>query len=391
MTGNGERRRSALKIRALAAMAALILGACGDGANSSSGGPETTAAPAQGGGRVVAGAQAFPFMPNCNRVVSDGKDFLAAGCPGGVSSIDPANGTARWEVKDPTWTAVDGLELAGDVVVASVRVTIPASGLTAREEGRRVVALAEGKKLWETKLHPSSPSLSFAGTAEVVGVVVSGTITVYDTKSGRPRFERVLDKAKCSSQGEKPLIFKDSLLACGERLSLGNGSPMGAFLPTRTAGSRAFANSESGLVVATVADGHSALLRIDGTLVSTIEGVFMGFAGGVAVVERADSAGRSGKVLGINPDGSQRWEQAVTFDVARAFYLNVSFANGAAWVRNTSNELVSIDGTTGRPSEPLRVTVGLNQAVDVLATTTKVIVVSSGDGDGVSSLRAIAR
>jgi outer membrane protein assembly factor BamB len=170
MTGNGERRRSALKIRALAAMAALILGACGDGANPSSGGPETTAAPAQGGGRVVAGAQAFPFVPNCNRAVSDGKEFLAVGCPGSVTSLDPANGTARWEVKDPTWTAVDRLELAGEVVVASVRVIVPASGLTAKEEGRRVVALADGKKLWETKLHPSSPSLSFAGTAEIVGV-----------------------------------------------------------------------------------------------------------------------------------------------------------------------------------------------------------------------------
>lgn len=86
---------------------------------------------------------------------------------------------------------------------------------------------------------------------------------------------------------------------------------------------------------------------------------------------------QGGKVLGVKLDGSPRWEQAVTFDARRWFFDNVSFANGAVWVRNGSDELVSIDARRARLRPPLPArAAGFGKEAKVLASTASVLAIA---------------
>jgi hypothetical protein len=402
MTGSGERWTSALKFLALAALTAMVLVGCGgDGAKpTSSGGTATTAAPAKGG-HAAPGSQAFPIASNCTNAVSDGSDFLAVACPGSVSRLDPASGKALWTAEDPTWTKIDSIKLGGEVVVALVRVMVPASGLTAAQEGVQVVAIADGKRLWATDLVPPfGPDPRFATTADVTVVLQPGTesrvtvvasLTGYDTRTGRQRFRPTVDKAQCN-RFDKVMILKDSVAGCGQRFSLGDGSAVPYKVPNST--TVAEADPVSDLAVAfgagDVGDNGFTIFRADGTPLGKASGTFLGFASGTIVQRDSDSNGRVGSVSALNSDGSKRWEQPLTLG-SRGIFNDVSFANGSAWVRNTSHELVAVDGTTGKPATPLPVsTVGLGGTANVVATTPHVVVVQTSDPSP-TSLRAVAR
>lgn len=391
--GNSEGR--IFRVTVLAVGLALASMACGSGDEASNGGSGSTVASARRSQGAGAGTIAFQLGSGCNRAVSDGRDFLAVGCAGSVSRIDPSNGKPRWSVDDPTWTEVQRLSLSGDVVTALVKVSVPASGLTARSEGNRVVALAGGKKVWETKLNPVSDTRA-NGTADVVVVSYSGerptgapragTVTAYDPQTGRVRFERPVDGAKCSLEG--PMILKSSVIACGQRFALVDGSALSLAGSARILAAEPTAD----IAVGYDSDVSFKILRSDGSQASVAEGEFTGFAPDTIVAKDADSNGRGGRVMGISHDGTPRWEQAVTFDAPRGFFDNVSFANGSVWIRNGSQEIVAIDGATGRASSPLPArAAGLGKAAKVLASTTEVLAVSTGDPERDQSLRFVRR
>lgn len=398
MRHSGGRRWRHLMVALVAT--ALATGACGGGGDTTNSSAATTIA-ANGSGQGdsgQAGSIAFQIAANCTRAVSDGKDFLAMGCPGSISRLDHTTGKARWTAGDPTWSEIVSLELAGEVVVASVRVVVPASGVTAKQEGNRVVAVADGKKLWETKLFPPSPAPSprLAATTDVTVVAQGGesrvslppTVAAFDTRSGRQRWEKApANRDRCASV---PLIFKDSVAACDERFALSDGASLGFQAPFLS-----FGSDPSADIAAVQLDNTEtafALVGSDGRPLGTVKGNFMGFAGATVVVRRADLSGRSGTVAGVNPDGSVRWEQPVSFDTSRGYFDNLSFANGAVWVRNASNELTAIDGATGKLASPIPANpAGLNRTAKVLATTGAVVVVATGDGERVSALKAVAK
>jgi len=393
MTGNGEPGTSALRFQVLTVLAVLILAGCGSGAASSesSDGAPTTVGAAPGKGRPAPGLPAFSLGANCTEAVSDGKDLLAVACPGSVSRLDPSTGKPRWTVSDPSWQKFDRLDLGGDVVVASIKVVVPAAGLTAKQEGYRVVAVGDGKKLWETKLYPPSPEPTpeFAATADAVVAQAGPSITGFDTKSGRQRFERPVDEVKCSVT-YPPLLFKDSVAACGQRFSLDNGAPLAFRAPRTGLG----ADPESDVAAAQLDNGETvfAIIRSDGSPQAPVTGEFLGFSGQSIVFKHY--AGRSGTISAMSPDGSVLWEQAVSFDTTDGFSDNLSFANGSVWIRNSSNELVAVDGVTGKPATPIPTTaVRLGETAEVVATTATVVVVKTGDSDSdnLPNLRAITR
>lgn len=394
MSHDGEGR--IFRVTVLVVGMTLAAMACGSGDASNGGAGSTVASTGRGQGAAAgAGTVAFQLGSGCNRAVSDGRDFLAVGCPGSISRIDPSNGKPRWSVDDPTWTEVQRLSLSGDVVTALVKVSVPASGLTARSEGNRVVALAGGKKVWETKLNPVSDTRA-NGTADVVVVSYSGerptgapragTVTAYDPQTGRVRFERSVDGAKCSLEG--PMILKSSVIACGQRFALIDGSA----LPLAGSARILAAEPTADIAVGYESDVSFKILRSDGSQASVAKGEFAGFTADTIVAKDADSNGRGGKLMGISHDGAPRWEQAVTFDAPRGFFDNVSFANGSVWVRNGGQEIVAIDGSTGRASSPLPArAAGLGKQAKVLASTTGVLAVSTGDPERDQSLRFVRR
>ncbi len=393
MTGNGEPGTSAARFQVAMVLAAVILAGCGSGAASSksSGETPTTAASTQGKGNRTPGQPAFSVAANCTEAVSNGKDLLGVACPGSVSRLDPSSGKPRWTVSDPSWQQFERIDLGGDVIVASIKVTVPASGLTAKQEGYRVVAVGDGKKLWETKLYPPSPEPTpeFAITADTVVAQAGSVVNAFDTRSGHQRFERPVDKTKCSVT-YPPLLFKDSVAACGQRFSLSDGSPL-AFRAPRTG---LAADPGSDVAAAQLDNGETvfAIIRSDGSPQASVTGEFLGFAGPSIVFKHY--AGRSGKVSGVGPDGSVLWEQAVSFDTNDGFSDNLSFANGSVWIRNSSNELVAVDGAAGKPATPIPTSaVGLGKTAKVVGTTANVVVVKTGDSDSdnLPSLRAITR
>lgn len=391
MTGNGEPGTRAVQFMVVAALTAIVLAGCGSGPASSQlpGGTPTTTIPAQSKGRPTPGQPAFSLGASCTEAVSDGKDLLAVACPGSISRLDPSTGKPRWTVSDPTWQQFKRLDLGGDVVVASIKVVEPAAGLTAKQEGYRVVAVADGKKLWETKLSPPSPEPTpqFGATADVVVVQVGPAVTAFDSRSGRQRFDRPGDKASCSAI-YPPLLFKDSVAACGQRFTLSDGSLL-TFRAPRTA---IASDAGTGIGIAQLDNIEVVftVIRSDGTPQATVTGDFLGFSGPSIVFK--NYTGRSGKVSGVRPDGSVVWEQAVSFDTSDGFSDNLSFANGSVWIRNSSNELVAVDGATGKPASPIPTTaVGLGKTAEVLATTSTVVVVKTGVGDNSPYLRAIRR
>lgn len=406
MTGTGGRRSSALKYQAIAVLGSVMLAACGGGTTKAESGEPPAGAPAQGstrsGGR---GSVAFAFTDDCTRAVSDGKGFLAIGCNGRVSRLDPATGNPRWSVTDPTWTGIDSIRLGGEVVVAAIKVTIPASGLNAKQEGSQVVALADGKKVWATDLFQSpASSPKFATSSEVTIVAQGGnntspaldaTVAAFDTKSGRQRFRKVVDKTKCGLFTQ-PLILRDSVAVCSQRFTLTDGSGLPFQNPRKLAnpGDDLVADASSDLFAAwgpdNAGDNGFGIFHSDGRQLGKAKGEFLGFVGGTVVQRDSDSKGRVGSVSALNPDGSVRWEQPVTLS-DRGFFNDVSFANGAAWVRNTSSELIAIDGATGKAATPLPVsTVGLGVTAKVVATTADVVIVSTGSEGGSPSLTAVA-
>lgn len=395
MGRSGERRVSFAA--ALVVVGMMVATACGGEDPAPDGATASTAVPAASGRGEggAAGSIAFQLAPACNRAVSNGKDFLAVGCPGSISRIDLSNGKPRWSVSDPTWTEIKRLVLAGEVVVATVKVSVPASGLTAKQEGDRVVALSDGRKAWETKLSPTSDTHANA-TADVVvvdysgerptGTPRAGTVTAFEPQTGRVRFERPVDGAKCGLEG--PMIFKSSVIACGQRFALPDGSALPGAASARILASDAV----SDIAVGYESDVSFKILRNDASQVAVAKGEFVGFAGDTIVAKDADSNGRGGKILGAKLDGTPRWEQAVTFDAQRWFFDNVSFANGVVWVRNGSDELVSIDGATGKASPPMPArAAGFGKEAKVLASTASVLVVSTGDPERDKSLRFVRR
>lgn len=408
MTGNGKRWTRAVRFQAMAALGAVVLVGCGSGATKTASGSPTTAAPAQGKGRPAPGTTAFAIGDNCTRAVSDGKDFLAVGCPGSISRLDPAAGKPRWSVADPTWTKIDRIRLGGDVVVAQVTVTVPAAGLNAKQEGYQVVALAEGKKIWSTDLIPSSESPpEFATSPEVTVVAQAGghfratfdaTVIGMDTKSGRQRFRKVVDPAKCGGDYTQPLILRDSVAACSQRFGLGDGSMLpytrplnGLADPKDDSGADAASDLAVGWDQGNQGDNGFAIFRSDGQPIGKAKGEFLGFAAGAVVNAQVDYFNNDKdtvrSVQALNSDGSTRWRQTVPLKA------DVSFANGAAWVRNQSDELIAIDGATGKTAPAILASAaGLGSEAEVLATTTNVLVVKSGGGSsGSPVLRAIAR
>jgi hypothetical protein len=401
MTDMAGRWTRAVRFQALGAVCALVLIGCGgEGATTTSGDTATTAAPAQGKGRPVRGTLAFDIAANCTHSVSDGKDYLTVACPGSVSRLDPASGKARWTFNDPTWTKIDRIKLGGEVVVLLVRVMVPASGLTPAQEGMQVVAVADGKRLWATELFPTSVPPHFATTADITvvlqrgtdaRVVVEASLIAYETKSGRQRFRPGVDKAQCY-KFDKAMILKDSVAGCGQRFSLGDGSALPYKVPNFTT----LAEGDPGSDLAAAfgegnqGDNGFTIFRADGTPLGKASGTFLGFASGGVVQKNSDSNGRVGSVSALNPDGSRRWEQPLTL-ADRGIFNDVSFANGSAWVRNTSNELIGIDGATGKAASPLPVSgVGLGVTAKVVATTANVVVVSTGREGDSPSLKAVA-
>jgi len=380
---NGDGR--VLRAAVLMAVGILWVSACGGGDSSLNAATGSTAAttPSSQAGSEAPGSIAFQAPPGCNRAVSDGKDFLAVGCPGSISRIDSSNGEPRWSVSDPTWTEVKRLVLAVEVVVATVKVSVPASGLTARQEGDRVVALADGKKAWETRLSPTSDThvnaiadlvvVDYSGE-RATGTARAGTVIAYEPQTGRVRFERPVDGAKCGLEG--PMIFKSSVIACGQRFALPDGAALSGPGSVRILA----ADAASDIALGYESDVDFKILRNDGAQAAVGKGEFVGFAGDTIVATHADYNGKGGKVIGAKLDGSPRWEQTVTFDAQRWFFDNVSFANGAVWVRNGSDELVSIDGATGKTSPPMPArAAGLGKEAKVLASTASVLAVSTGD------------
>lgn len=400
MTRSAGRRRLCGSGATVIVATLVLLSGCGGGTTT----PSSTASSGPpgadvGDGRVPAGSQAFPIDAGCTRAVADGKDLLAIACSGAVSKLDPVTGKATWSVRDPKWSEFVALELGADVVVGSVRVVIPASGVTAKQEGNQVVAVHDGKKVWESRLFPPSPQprVLFATTADVTVLALGGgandtaapSVAAIDTRSGRQRWEKTLDKGKCPSASQ-PLIFKDSVAACGLRFALADGAP----LPIQPLSTVLRSEPVSDVAAVRLDNNETtfSLVTSEGKPTATVKGEFLGFAGATIIVRRTDSSGKTGSVAGVAPDGAVRWEQTITFDTARGYFENLSFANGSVWVRNGSNELTAIDGATGKLTSPIRAeSAGLAKTAQVLATTTRAIVLKTGDGDRHSSLLAVAK
>lgn len=90
-------------------------------------------------------------------------------------------------------------------------------------------------------------------------------------------------------------------------------------------------------------------------------------------------------------NGSVLWERAVSFDTTDGFSNNLSYANGSVWIRNSSNELVAVDGVTGKPATRSRQRLSGWATAEVLATTATVVVFKTGarDSDNSPNLRAV--
>lgn len=77
---------------------------------------------------------------------------------------------------------------------------------------------------------------------------------------------------------------------------------------------------------------------------------------------------------------------------SRGFFDNLSFANGSVWVRNGSDELVAIDGTSGRAASPLPArAASLGKQAKVVAATESVLTNRTGDPERDQSLRFVRR